>query len=206
MWRLLYPLRYFSLVNAEKRLLDLSALPLAVLIAAAFWVFPGANFFAASGFLDKVLALTSALTGFYVAALVAAATFAHPDLDKIITVGPVLEPLGKGKDRILDPISRRQFACIVFGYLSFASLAMSFVIAVVVTTSVEAKSAIVSSKAAIILTGVAAPWIRASIVYFLILPLAHIVVVTGLGLYYLMERLHSREPKVLATKSDRKAA
>ena len=51
---------------------------------------PAEYFFSANGFLDKTLLLTVALTGFYVAALVAAATFGHPDLDKVIKDWPVI--------------------------------------------------------------------------------------------------------------------
>src|SRR5690349_14365686 len=89
-WRLLYPLRYFRLDNEEKRRVDFwGTLVLAVCIAAPFILIPRAPFFQAGGFLDKLLVLTAALTGFYVAALVAAATFAHPDLDRPMKTGAV---------------------------------------------------------------------------------------------------------------------
>src|ERR1700730_2621647 len=90
MWRLLYPLRYFALVNNEKRHIHLCpSIVIAFFLALPFIAMPGAPFFSPNGFLDKLLTLLSCLTGFYVAALVAAATFSHPDLDKTITAGPI---------------------------------------------------------------------------------------------------------------------
>ena len=74
MFRLFYPLRYFRLRNNEKRLLDVvPAVLLAIALALPFLFLPGASFFRPNGFLDKLLTLTSGLTGFYIAALVAAA-------------------------------------------------------------------------------------------------------------------------------------
>ena len=60
MWRLLYPLRYFSLVNDEKRHIDLwPTILLALFISAPFIVLDGIPFFHKDGFLDKILVLTS---------------------------------------------------------------------------------------------------------------------------------------------------
>lgn len=206
MWRLLYPLRYFGLVNATKGWLDALAIPLSALLAAPFWLFPNAIFFSAGGFLDKILALTSALAGFYVAALVAAATFAHPDLDRVITIGPVYERRSYDGVSELEPLTRREFACVIFGYLSFGSLLYTLCAAIAVTTAGPALVALEASTAAKILTPESLPWISGAMVFAFTLPLAHLAVATGLGLYYLMERLHTREPRVLAKKDDHRAA
>lgn len=209
MWRLFYPLRYFSLVNNEKRHIDLwpTAL-LAVILATPFVFVPGAIFFSPNGFLDKLLTLTTALTGFYVAALVAAATFSHPDLDKTIRVGSIAL-VRKGDDgvRIQDLLTRREFACTIFGYLAFATLAVSLSAAVAI-----ALSAVPTGP----LQGVR--WVgqifelqnwlivRGLIILLFTTAISHITVVTSLGLYYLMDRLYRQEPRVTAKKSDRDAA
>lgn len=207
MWRLLYPLRYFRLVNATKRWLDALAIPLAVLLAAPFWLFPKAIFFSSGGFLDKILALTSALAGFYVAALVAAATFAHPDLDRVITVGPVYERRSYDGQQELEPLTRREFACVIFGYLSFGSLLYTLCAAVAVTTAGPAFVALKGNAlVAKYLTADTLPWASGIAVYAFTLPLAHLAIATGLGLYYLMERMHTREPRVLAKKDGQRAA
>lgn len=208
MWRLFYPLRYFSLVNREKRHIDLwPTLVLGLLLTLPFAVIPGASFFHPDGFLDTVLALTTALTGFYVAALVGAATFSHPDLDKTITIGAIaLVRRDQDGRRIQELLTRREFACTVFGYLAFATMMIS-----------------IAASAAVALSGVSvAPlaelrWIgpafgegwritRAVLIFGFAAPLAHVAVATSLGLYYLMDRLYRQEPKVTAKKPQREAA
>ena len=77
MWRRTYPLRYFYLDNKEKSTIDLwGSARIAILLPLRLFCLPGTSFFRPNGFLDRLLTLTAALTGFYVAALVAAATFA----------------------------------------------------------------------------------------------------------------------------------
>jgi hypothetical protein len=126
MWRLFYPLRYFRLVNDEKRHLDLwPTLLLAIILAVPFIFLPDTPFFHKDGFLDKLLILTSALTGFYVAALVAAATFTHPDLDKVFKVGSVTLVTHDHGQKILEHLTRREFVCMIFGYLAFSSFLIS---------------------------------------------------------------------------------
>lgn len=209
MWRLFYPLRYFSLVNNEKRHLDLWPTGfLAIVLAAPFIFIPGAPFFSPNGFLDKLLALTAALTGFYVAALVAAATFSHPDLDKTIRVGSIAL-VRKGDDgvRIQELLTRREFACTIFGYLAFATLVVSLSAAAAVALSAVPVAPLQGVR-----------WIgwlfepqnwfiaRGAVILGFTAAVSHIVVVTSLGLYYLMDRLYRQEPRVTARKSDRDAA
>ena len=58
MWRLLYPLRYFRLVNDEKRHIDMwPTMLLAAIIALPFILLHDAPFFHKDGFLDKLLIL-----------------------------------------------------------------------------------------------------------------------------------------------------
>ncbi len=209
MWRLFYPLRYFSLINREKKQIDFwPTIVIGILIALPFLFVPGAVFFHSSGFLDKILGLTTALTGFYVAALVAAATFSHPDLDKTITVGSIaLVRKGEDGKRIQELLTRREFACTIFGYLAFATLLLSVAASVAVALSGASLSTLALT-----------PWIgrifdpqnwvyvRGALILAFTLPVAHVMVATSLGLYYLMDRLYRQEPKVTTKKSDREAA
>src|SRR5258708_3423171 len=121
MRRLLYPLRYFWIENSEKRRIDVwGTLVLTVLLGAPFIFVHGASFFQSGGFLDKLMGVTAALTGFYVEALVAAATFSHPDLDKVITVGSIaLITRDDDGKKISELLTRREFVCTLFGYLAY---------------------------------------------------------------------------------------
>ncbi len=214
MWRLFYPLQYFALVNSEKRHLDLwPTLILGALIAAPFALVPSSNFFHQGGFGDKILVLTSALTGFYVAALVAVATFPNPDMDKIMTVGAVTRTARGTDGKILkdddgspksEMLTRREFACAIFGYLAFSALVLSLGAAVFVSLSGASLRS--------------APWVgkifdspylfvfRDFFVLAFSIAAAHLVVATCLGLYYLMVRVYRRDPQIVAKKQNREAA
>jgi hypothetical protein len=209
MWRLFYAFRYFRLDNAEKRGLDLwPTLVLAALIATPFLVGPGANFFGANGFLDKLLLLTGPLTGFYVAALVAAATFSHPDLDKTIQSGPVaLITRDVDGNRVRDLLTRREFVCTIFGYLAFAAFALS-VIAVVLVSLSSLDRAELSTWAYIgfLFGGLWWSILRGVTICFLVAATCHIIVATCLGIYYLMDRLYRRDRQIVTRKPGSEAA
>jgi hypothetical protein len=204
MWRLLYPLRYFSLVNNEKRSIDLwPSLLLAGLLALPFVALPGTSFFSPNGFLDKLLTLMSCLTGFYVAALVAAATFSHPDLDKTITAGPIaLVTKDHDGKRITELLTRREFACTIFGYLAFSTLALSIVAAFLIALT-NAKTQALSSGGALghFFAGNYFLYVRGVIIFGICLVTSHIFMVTCLGLYYLMDRLYRRDRRIVTPKS-----
>jgi hypothetical protein len=200
MWRILYPLRYFRLKNSEKLKIDLFAtLGFGVLIALPFLLVPNAPFFRNGGLLDKLLVLSSALTGFYVAALVAAATFSHPDLDKTITVGPVAL-IGRDADgkKVSEALSRREFACMIFGYLAFLALVFSITAAIAVSFSEAAGS--------VRWVGEYAVYLRAAFILVFSMMIANLFVVTSLGLYYLMDRLYRRDRQIISRKPGQNAA
>ncbi len=208
MWRLVFPLKYFALHNREKQRIDLwPTILLAITISAPFVFISGANFFETDGFLDKIIPLSSALTAFYIAALVAVATFSHPDLDKEITIGSIyiVEKSTDGEEK-KDYLTRRQFACIIFGYLSFVSMIISVAAAVVVSISlVEIGDLIFSLNNETYFIQTWALINNLGIVAFSLL-VSHMMVVTALGLYYLMDRIHDRAPVVLTKKRERPAS
>lgn len=202
MWRLLFPLKYFALHNREKSRIDIfPALVLGAVICIPYIIIPDSNFFEQDGFLDKVMPLSSALTAFYVAALVAVATFSHPDLDREIKVGAiyVVEKGDDGKEK-KDFLTRRQFACIIFGYLAFISMVLSVAAAVIVPLSPVPVSSLPDSLGK--LSDLIVPWRAINSIGMVLfgVTVAHMMVVTGVGLFYLMERIHDRAPVVLTKK------
>lgn len=203
MWRLFRPLRYFGLRNKEKTIIDVvGTLVIALMILTPFLIFPEAPFFRAGGFLDRLIGLLSALTGFFVAALVAAATFAHPDLDREVTNGAVEMKVRDGKSYTWQRLTRRELACAIFGYLSFATFLLSVAAAMIVPIATTTTSS---------------PWfvppdllmfirnysevVRIFAMILVIVPLAHVMTATGLGIFYLMDRLHYRRP-VIVSRAD----
>jgi len=203
MWRLFYPLRYFRLVNDEKRHLELwPTLLLALVLALPFIFVPGTAFFHKDGFLDKLLILTSALTGFYVAALVAAATFTHPDLDKVFKAGPVALVTRDNGQKIMEYLTRREFVCRIFGYLAFSSFVISLFASLFVGASGFDHAAVTHWRLiGPFIGGNYLPVTRAVVIFCFTLAIAHLAVVTGLGLYYLIDRLHRRDREILTPKT-----
>jgi hypothetical protein len=200
MWRLAYPLRYLRLKNAEKSAIEwIATFGATVALAAPFIFIPGAIFFRNGGFLDKALILTSALTGFYVAALVAAATFAHPDLDKTITAGPIAL-ISKDDDgvKIAQALTRREFVCMIFGYLAFLSMAISVLSSLAIGIAESGLMKIISATIF---------WyLRALAILGFSLMVSHLMVVTSLGIYYLMDRLYRRDRQIKSKKTGAEAA
>ena len=206
MWRILYPLRYFRLSNEEKRHIDLwPALLLAIILALPFILLKDASFFRPNGFFDKLLLLTAALTGFYVAALVAAATFSHPDLDKVIKSGPVALITKDADGKMVEELlTRREFACMIFGYLAFASLMISLTASFFVAVSGADRSIFMHIKWVGFLIANNSYWLftRAVLIFVICIPIAHLFVATALGLYYLMDRLYRRDRQIVTKKGD----
>ncbi|WP_419830624.1 hypothetical protein [Methylobacterium sp.] len=175
---------------------------IASVVTGLYTLLPEAPFFDPNGFLDKLLTLTSCLTGFYVAALVAAATFTHPDLDKTITAGAIAL-VGRDSDgnKIREALSRREFACYVFGYLAYLCLIFSVLCAGAIS---------ISQTNITITTGWREPIyhfcvsnfsvIRSVLIFLYSSMAAHLLVATSLGLYYLMDRLYRRDQIVVTRK------
>jgi len=201
MWRLLRPLKYFALFNREKFVIDAcGAILLGVLIFLPFYLVEGASFFRSGGLLDRIGGLTATLTGFYVAALVAAATFAHADLDKEMEDGAVYRWVQDGEGTAFkERLTRRELACEIFGYLSFASLlfAVTAAIAVPIANAHPGVPDWATGQASEVLIA-ARPWVRWIAMGIASLVLGHILTVTGLGVYYLTERLHYQTPTVVS--------
>lgn len=204
MWRLFRPLRYFALRNREKSQLDLwGTVLIGSLILAPFLLVPDASFFRTGGLLDRLIGLMSALTGFFVAALVAASTFAHPDLDRVMTAGAVqMRAVNDEGAKVWQNMTRRELACAIFGYLSFAAFIFSVAAAIAVPVA-TAGLHMPQGLPAVVSRFLTAhdQSLRIAVMILFIVPVAHIMTATALGIFYLMERLHYRRP-VIVSKQD----
>jgi hypothetical protein len=196
-----FPLRYLSLESERgRRLYWLDAGSIAavtILTSAPFIAFDQANFFHKDGFVDKVGTFSSVLTGFYVAGLVAVATFARDTtgIDKVIEVGRVRMPI---KGREPEYLTRREYVCSMFGYLAFVSMALTIASIVCVTalgTNLFFKGLWFHFNAEV--THLSASPIRAAVIIFFNLALSSLLVTTVRGLYYLIGRLYDRAPTPL---------
>lgn len=204
---LTYPLSYLSLRDeGDRRLFRrnwVTVLFIVIFMSAPF-VFFNANYFSDKGFLDRIGGFAAVLTGFYIAALVGVASFASSvgDLDEEIEVGrisrPVLDQTEYADGR--DFLTRRQYVCSMFGYLAFMSLVLS-IGAIVLIVVAEPMHLAIGSLSRWLDAGTLS-WIhrsgRAIVIIGFNIILVHLLVTTCHGLYYLIDRLYAKKPKLLS--------
>jgi hypothetical protein len=194
-----FPFRYLLLQDGARKPLyrrDIIGISLTTLVVATpFILIPGANFFHKDGFIDKIGAFSSVLTGFYIAGLIAVTTFPlnKDGLDKIIDVGPIQFPSSDDSDP--DWLTRREYVCAMFGYLAFMSLAITIASISCVTISDISKyignyTIELHSRYLPISKGFlrSIPLILSSAV------MSSMLVTTCRALYYLMDRLYAKSP------------
>lgn len=124
MWRLFVPLKYLLIRHPEKTKFDL-VFPI---VFACFFLLPtlSSDFRDAAAKMDilgRSSDLLSILTGFFVAALAAVATFGGEEMNEIM---PGSSPVTLRDPYRTEPekLSRRRFLSFLFGYLAFLSLTL----------------------------------------------------------------------------------
>lgn len=203
-----YPLGYLKLTDERGHKLyrrnALTVILLMTVISAPF-ILADANFFGDKGFLDRIGSFSAVLTGFYIAALVGVASFSTTigDLDELIVQGPIKRQ--SSPDEQPEDLTRRQYVCSLFGYLSFVSLVISIgSILLIVAGGMKVDVAWVSQKVPE-LGQYARPvlqFLRNALVLVCSLVIAHLFVTTCHGLYYLIDRLYHKEPKLLQKRDE----
>lgn len=203
---LTYPLSYLRLMDESNRRLyrrNLVALALLTLSISTPFIIADANFFGDKGFLDRIGSFSAVLTGFYIAALVGIASFSTSigDLDEEIKIGPIFRRSSEGD---AEPLTRRQYVCAMFGYLSFVSLIISLasILLIVVGSAKGEILSIISNHTSF--TGTAEKslrWIRDLIVVVSSLVISHLFVTTCHGLYYMIDRLYYKDAVLLDKSS-----
>ena len=194
---LTFPFRYLTLRTAKRWPLPvrdlIPTMILIIILATPFVVFDTTNYFHKDGFIDKLGSFSSVLTGFYVAGLVAVATFSHQlgDLDEVIKNGPIIRKGKKGEEDI--HLTRREYVCQMFGYLATLSLIITLTSIVVV---ILAQSLNLPSDWTMPLTTfrVEKDIMRAVAIAAMSAPVAHLVVTTTHSLYYLIDRIYDKKP------------
>lgn len=200
--KVFFPLRYLALVNAEKRRVELIAtLAITALLSGPFLMLVGSNFFHPNGFMDKLLTLTSCLTGFYIAALVAAATFNLSDLDNPIRFGNIyIVRRGHDGKKVQENLTRRQLVCHIFGYLSFLSFFISVLSGYCISMAGSSTASFISFFPEYMHHALTVARMLAIVCVNVII--SHLLVVTNIGIYYMMHRIFKAEPKVTTKKPE----
>jgi hypothetical protein len=192
-----FPFKYLNLRTERGWRIVIRDLPatvaLAMVLLAPFGLIAEANLFHKDGYVEKIGAFSSVLTGFYVAGLLAVATFstALGDLDKTIEHGAIIL-LSNNEDLADHRLTRREYVCQMFGYLATLSLAISLlsILAVVVAQAVGGPPHIAFGY-----TWYFKP-IRLIVGGLFDILVSHLVVTTSIGLYYFVDRLYTKEPRI----------
>ncbi|TBB32616.1 hypothetical protein [Rhizobium ruizarguesonis] len=199
---LTYPLGYLRLKDEDGRHLyrrNLLALVALTAIVSVPFIITDANFFDDKGFLDRIGSFSAVLTGFYIAALVGIASFsaAIGDLDEEIVVGPISREAANGGH---ENLTRRQYVCALFGYLSFVSLIISLGSILLIVLGGARADVLMLLKEFPRITAFASTatgLIRDAVVIICSLVVSHMFVTTCHGLYYMIDRLYHKEAEML---------
>jgi hypothetical protein len=200
------PFKYLRLRNERGTLLvfrDLiPMLAITVIFSAPFIAFDQINFSRSAGFVDRMGSLAAVLAGFYIAALVAVGSFSASigDLDSPISNGKIF--LNREDE---DSLTRREYICAVFGFLSFLSLfiaiASSFILII------APAFANLHDSSPVEVSGYSVPVfeiVRGLAVGIFCLIVSAMIVTTFYGLYYLTDRIYAKSPKILPKPTDPK--
>jgi hypothetical protein len=184
MWRILVPLRYLRIAHPEKWKFDLG-LPLILAAVFVLPIFSSTFVTDALGTFDIVGKLSSflgVLTGFFIAALAAVATFGKQEMDDPMPGEPPVRLEHKvNMETYFENLSRRRFLSFLFGYMAFLTLVLY----------IGGYVYLIADKYWL---AVAAPGWRTVIfrVFWClyVFALANLLSNTLLGLFYLTDRIH----------------
>lgn len=178
--KILTPLTFLRLQSPDLRAYQWTIPAILTLLGlAGFYVLPiKPPLFTDKGLVNTINGLLTTLIGFYIAALAAIATFNNATLDNVMKGrSPTLIGFRQG-EKIEEQLTRRRFLVILFGYCAFVSIMLfAFGVLSLLIAPSLAKSAW--------LAGLRFVWLA---IYFCIS--ASLLVVTLLGLHYLIDRIH----------------
>jgi hypothetical protein len=183
--RLFIPIAYLK-IRRDDKLLEEVTIPLILTFLTLATVYlAGERFsvYGSPGLINSIVSYLQLLSGFYITALAAIATFNREGLDDpMLGDPPTLE-----SQHSLEPekLSRRRFLCFLFGYLAFGSLLL-YIGGTIITLTAPILKAQLGASTILIMR-----WTVCSIYIFCTF---NILITSLLGMYYLTDRLHRGPP------------
>jgi hypothetical protein len=182
--RLFVPMRYLRIVHPEKFVYDV-VLPIgALIIGVSVYNFLPVKppLLGENGILTDIKDVLALLIAFFVAALAAIATFSRPGLDDVMKgSNPPRIPVKLMGKVYWQPVTRREFLCYLFGYLSSMSLSL-FLTIVTVKAFVPSLHLWIEEATFLVLKNIFIAAFSAAA--------GHMLVATLLGLNYLTDRIN----------------
>lgn len=178
--KILTPLAFLRLQSPDLRAYQWT-IPavLGALALVAFYLLPSKPpLFTEKGLVNTVNGLLNTLIGFYIAALAAVAAFNNPTLDQVMKGRPPTLTVYREGVQTKEQLTRRRFLVILFGYCAFISIMLFTlgVLSLILAPSLASASWMPTLRLV---------WLG---VYFSMA--ASLLVVTLLGLHYLIDRMH----------------
>lgn len=169
------PLGYLRARNSTKNYWDFILPGIVAAGTVLLFISPSLRItvFGEKGFVHGVNELIQILVGFYIAALAAVASLANPTLDEGIAGEPI-----KLDNRAL---TRRQFLCLAFSYLSLLTI---FIYGVGLGSNLVAETVRAATPATVF------PYIRGAFGALYGFAIAQLALITSVTLYYLGEKIH----------------
>ncbi len=184
LFKLFSPLKYWKIKHKQKQKVDALFPLISSLLFCLMYYFLPVRFelLGEKGLVATISDFIQVLTGFYIAALGAIATFPNKEIDEPTDGVPL--KLGN------EVLTRRQFLSYLFGYLSFAGFLFVLVsiLLINVSDSLYLKSYLYSSSAL--------ETISIIFLFFFFLSFCSIMYTTLYGLYYLTEKVHEYKPEL----------
>lgn len=185
------PVNYLRIRHPEKRWFDF-VLPavIACIASLIYWFLPVPfAMLGSKGLVPQVNGLLQVLTGFYIAALAAVATFQGKGMDERMAGDPpVIKEYRRKKGRDVA-LTRRRFLCYLFGYLAMVSLGL-FCLGVLLNLLQPPISEWVKTLPSL-------KMVKTAGVFIYLVILSNLATTTLLGLYYLSVRIHREDPKLV---------
>ena len=188
--RLFKPLDYLRVYHSQKRKYDLwIPLIIATIFTGILFYLPTpVDITGDRGLLVIFTGLLQILIGFYIASLAAVATFDRPSMDEIMRGDPpTLRIQVKGKAEI-EYLTRRRFLCLMFGYLSLLSFFLYFL---------GAFANLFKPSLHILIPMPIFLYVKWFSLYIYIFFVSNLVVASLLGLFYMTERIHREEDRII---------
>ncbi|WP_229194413.1 hypothetical protein [Bradyrhizobium acaciae] len=184
MWRILVPLQYLRIAHPEKWKFDFG-LPIVLATIFALPVISSEFVKDALGTLDIIGKLSNflgVLTGFFIAALAAVATFGKQEMDDPMPgEPPVRLEHTVNTETYFENLSRRRFLSFLFGYMAFLTLVL-YVAGYIYLVTDKYWLSEVAPKGR--------PTIFRIFWCVYVFALANLLSNTLLGLFYLTDRIH----------------
>jgi len=187
--QLLRPLAYLTIRHTSRAPLYINwvtpALISGALVLVAHFMKGDIAVFGDSGAVSRTLSFLQSLPGFYIAALAAVATFANPDMQKLMPgTPPTISILYNGKAAVVQ-LTRRRFLSSMFAYLTALSIILTVVAIGAVSLATPLREMVDIWWH---------PWLKGAFSFFFFGFGIQLLVVTMWGIYYLGERVHTPDP------------